>query len=218
MLSKGAACFTCRSRKKKCDGLKPRCSRCERFSKECRWASGIVRSRPTEALQARAMELENIIHKLTLSSTHDLALASARLLERIKRLDVLSKPQKIPNTVDSLRLSATAHFYTSAEQQGRTTSGTGAKGVKPSLIERDIADELKWYRLVGIEELPLSLSLQLIHLFLPNRAHYSLFTNIPRFLHRASLPSSDPGSIHPCLLNVCHLSLSWDVSMEGNDV
>ncbi|KAF8309001.1 hypothetical protein DL93DRAFT_2086164 [Clavulina sp. PMI_390] len=151
------------------------------------------------------MELESIIHKLTLSSTHDLALASARLLERIRRLNVLSKPRKMPNAIDTPQFSATSHFHMSAKQQSKATSAVGAKGGNPSLIERGIADELKWYRLAGIEELSLSLSLQLIHLFLPNRAHYSLFINLPRFLHRASLPSSDPGSIHPCLLNVCHL-------------
>lgn len=39
-----AGCLTCRSRKKKCDEVKPRCAGCRRNQLVCEWASGLSRN------------------------------------------------------------------------------------------------------------------------------------------------------------------------------
>ncbi|KAF8304936.1 hypothetical protein DL93DRAFT_411836 [Clavulina sp. PMI_390] len=100
VLAKGAACFRCRKHKEKCDAAKPICSRCKSLYKECAYPTGIARRRPlTEVLEARALELEIMIHKLTLGSAYDLNRASDKLLKRIRNLG---------DTVRNLQASALA--------------------------------------------------------------------------------------------------------------
>ncbi|KAF8316653.1 hypothetical protein DL93DRAFT_2226803 [Clavulina sp. PMI_390] len=207
MLSKGTACLTCRNRRVKCDGLKPVCSRCQRLQKECSWASGIARSRPVQTLQARAIELEMIIHKLTLPSAHNLSVATARLVQRIERLEDSSRLRQILDTVE------VPHAPTISipeddivEQQERVASDEDITEVDPLAILKALERDLHSYRAAGLEELPLSLSVQLIELFLPHRSQYFFFLDMPYFLQCVSLPSSHRDAIHPCLLNACYLA------------
>ncbi|KAF8312693.1 hypothetical protein DL93DRAFT_1298846 [Clavulina sp. PMI_390] len=86
-ITKGAACFQCRKWKMKCDAEKPTCSRCQHRGLGCVYPTGIAkRTSLTALLEARALELEVTIQKLTLSSIHDLSLVSARLLKRVAHL------------------------------------------------------------------------------------------------------------------------------------
>ncbi|KAF8309036.1 hypothetical protein DL93DRAFT_1796909 [Clavulina sp. PMI_390] len=102
MLGRGAACLQCRNLKVKCDALKPSCSRCTRFRKECIYSSGVAQRRRSAValrVEARLLELELMTHKLNVPSSHNLSLASNRLLEKIGRL---GKPQ----TMQSLTIAA----------------------------------------------------------------------------------------------------------------
>ncbi|KAF8305132.1 hypothetical protein DL93DRAFT_2233180 [Clavulina sp. PMI_390] len=207
-LPKGGACSWCRSLKVRCDALKPTCSRCQQGGTKCVYP-GVARRRPrvsvTMALEARAIELELIVHKLTFNSTHYVSLASANLLRRLQYLATSQASTQISPTVDTAWLP----IYPNAEagnQQGRINPGEDVTGGYTSVINRVVVEHrLQSHDWTKFDEISLSLSLHLINLFLPYRSHYYFFIDIPRFLHCVSLPPSHPDSIHPCLLNACYL-------------
>ncbi|KAI1493698.1 hypothetical protein F5X96DRAFT_133678 [Biscogniauxia mediterranea] len=61
------SCSRCRSRKQKCDELKPTCSRCRRINEPCVWPATHKRGPAkgyTEALEHRLAETENILLQL----------------------------------------------------------------------------------------------------------------------------------------------------------
>ncbi|KAF8309027.1 hypothetical protein DL93DRAFT_2170666 [Clavulina sp. PMI_390] len=75
-------------------------------------------------------------------------------------------------------------------------------------IQAFVDRELRSYdpaELEKLEELPFSLSINLIKLFVPYYTHYYFLMDISYFMARLLLPSSHPNSIHPCLLNACYL-------------
>ncbi|KAF8305126.1 hypothetical protein DL93DRAFT_2089763 [Clavulina sp. PMI_390] len=184
MLTKGDACLQCRRDKKKCSGLRPTCPRCRQLAKECVYAAGVMRRQALTIarLESRAIELEMMIRRLVLASTHDLALRSARLLGRIERLGYFTIP---PGFQGATWLPI--HVY----------PGTGY--IEPR-------NEVEKSRSTGLEELPFPLSHHLISTFLQYRFHfYFFFMDSSYFLHCLSLPPSHPESIHPCLLNACYL-------------
>ncbi|KAF8304938.1 hypothetical protein DL93DRAFT_2233306 [Clavulina sp. PMI_390] len=209
VLPKGYACLRCRRLKEKCNGLRPACTRCRYHRQECVYASGITarkRGPILGSLQARADQLQTVVHKLTIASAHDLLLASTKLQRRIGRL----------GSVEPELLSATSGtpwlpIYPLPEKHGPGWQGGQIVGADvtegyTSVVQRALVEhKLNSYKLVGSEELPLPLSLHLISLFLPYRSHYYFFVDVPRFLHCVTLPSSHPDSIHPCLLNACYL-------------
>ncbi|KAF8306484.1 hypothetical protein DL93DRAFT_216705 [Clavulina sp. PMI_390] len=206
MLPKGDACFTCRRRKVRCDGLKPTCSRCHRLRKECVYATRIMRSRPTEILEALALELELKVHRATLASAHDLSLASARLLERVGRLGKSTEqsPVKIPWL--PTRPSSDPKTPKSATSRPHGQILGDGLGYTPVVPKDLIEVEINSYKWSGFDELPNSLSHHLISLFLPFRSQHFFFTDVSYFLRCLSYPSSHPEAIHPCLLNACYLS------------
>ncbi|TVY76843.1 Regulatory protein CAT8 [Fusarium oxysporum f. sp. cubense] len=68
-----AACNICRSRKQKCDGIRPACSRCRSFGSQCTWPTVLKRGPPkgyTKALETRLRETELVLIRL-LHSTND---------------------------------------------------------------------------------------------------------------------------------------------------
>ncbi|KAF8304931.1 hypothetical protein DL93DRAFT_2172870 [Clavulina sp. PMI_390] len=208
MLAKGAACSGCRQLKMKCDGLKPTCSRCKQRRKECVYPGSLIRRGPiTEALEARAMELELQIHKMMLASAHDLSLASGRLLERIGRLGDVVRPKQIAATLDTtwLPIYPQPKQNETGPQGGRIVGEDNAEGYNSVVPRALVEHQLNSYQWTGLEELSPQLSLHLINLFLPYRAQFYFFIDVPHFLHCVSLPPSDPDAIHPCLLNACYL-------------
>ncbi|KAF8312240.1 hypothetical protein DL93DRAFT_1328120 [Clavulina sp. PMI_390] len=70
MLQKGAACFSCRRRKEKCNGAKPICTRCQYFRRECVYASGITRLQTTAFLKLleRVQKMGNLREQLPLDT------------------------------------------------------------------------------------------------------------------------------------------------------
>ncbi|KAF8312125.1 hypothetical protein DL93DRAFT_2229250 [Clavulina sp. PMI_390] len=72
-----------------------------------------------------------------------------------------------------------------------------------SIVAGRTLESFQWVR--G-EELPLEMSLYLVGLLLPYRAHFHFLVPIPYLVHHFPLPPSDPASIHPCLRNACHLA------------
>ncbi|KAF8304935.1 hypothetical protein DL93DRAFT_2172874 [Clavulina sp. PMI_390] len=210
VLAKGAACLRCRKLKEKCDGLKPTCTRCRKRPNECIYPTGIARRAPISGtLQARALELEMIIHKLTVASTHDLSLASARLLDRIGRLGnaVPAKHPLVSTATAWLPIYPYSQHRKTEQKRGQIVSQDVTEGYA-SIIERSVVEQklhsFQWGKL-GERDAPPSLSLQLVSLFLPYRAHYYFFMDVPHLLHCVSLPPSHPDAIHPCLLNACYL-------------
>ncbi|KAF8316585.1 hypothetical protein DL93DRAFT_743695 [Clavulina sp. PMI_390] len=211
MLPKGAACFECRRLKVKCDGLVPLCSRCKFLCKKCDYTPANARPlSTTRALEARALELEMTIHKLTLPSTHDLSLVSTRLLERIARLGNLPPPKRLTGAADSTLILKAPHYEGSeAERRYGKVLVEGITKRELSAVQRAVEYELRsynWRELEEMDELPLTLSIHLINLFLPSRSLYYFLVDISHFIYRVSLPSSHPEAIHPCLLNACYLA------------
>ncbi|KAF8309058.1 hypothetical protein DL93DRAFT_1800758 [Clavulina sp. PMI_390] len=204
VLGKGSACFRCRRQKIKCDGLRPRCSRCTRIRKECGYRPPLERRGPvTEVLEARVLELEILIHKLRISSTHNLSLISSRLQERIGRLGSLPKPRKLFDAADlpTQLLTPLDSERDEVQQQPYDSVATA----DPELIQKLVEQQLRSYELAELEELPLSLSIHLVNLFLPYRSHYYFLADVSYFMTCLSLPPNHPKSIHPCLLNACYL-------------
>ncbi|KAF8309046.1 hypothetical protein DL93DRAFT_1797617 [Clavulina sp. PMI_390] len=203
MLVKGDACLQCRKQKNKCDGLKPQCSRCNRFGRDCIYSPLPRRRTQTGALEARTMELELIAHKLTISATHDLFSLSKKLQERIRRFGTPPKLNELPHgPTPSWQLT------TLSEWRRRSEKVLAEDVVLENLsaIQTVAEEELHSLDLSNLEHLPFSLSIRLINLFLPFRYHYFFLTNISHFTCCLPLPPSDPDSIHPCLLNACYLA------------
>ncbi|KAF8304937.1 hypothetical protein DL93DRAFT_412183 [Clavulina sp. PMI_390] len=199
VLAKGAACFRCRKLKEKCDGTKPSCFRCQSRHETCFYPTGVARRRfrsATNVLEARALELEIIVNKLTLASMHDLSLVSAGLLKRIARLGDISRPEVL------LRPDRMGTGSRGALIRGDEITQSYISVIRKHIIEAHMDSSLS----TGYEPLPLPSSLYLVHLLLPFRAQYYFFIDLPHFLHRVSLSPSDPESIHPCLLNACYLA------------
>ncbi|KAF8312238.1 hypothetical protein DL93DRAFT_1327861 [Clavulina sp. PMI_390] len=179
MLPKGDACFRCRDYKLKCNGARPTCARCQRLNKECGYAPGVAKRRSKNMmLEQRALELELKVQQLSLVSTHNLLIASVRLLERIGRMNnaQVSTPE-----IGALDKNRTEHIISAILDHVRDA--------RPSS---------------GFEDLPPYLAHHF--LFLPYHRHFYFFTNVPYFLACVSLPPSHPEAIHPCLLNACYLA------------
>ncbi|KAF8304932.1 hypothetical protein DL93DRAFT_411534 [Clavulina sp. PMI_390] len=209
-----SACVRCRDSKQKCDGLKPTCSRCQHHHRECVYPAKRVNRRASvlETLEARALQLETNLHRLALTSTHDLQLASTKLLDRIGHLDDVDiiRPAQRSVTVDTAWLPIFPYPQQgeAGPSRGQILSQDSTEGytsvVSRAMVELQVTSH-SWARLDEPHVPPL-LSLQLIKLFLPYRSHYYFFMDVSHFLHCASLPTSDPDSIHPCLLNACYLA------------
>ncbi|KAF8311356.1 hypothetical protein DL93DRAFT_1478092 [Clavulina sp. PMI_390] len=216
MLEKGAACAQCRKRKAKCDAMKPQCSRCSRLQRDCDYSPPYQvadRSWPPamEALEARVLELELLILKSTLPATHNLALLTKKLLARIELLGTVPRPRRLPDTGNSaqLLLSPCPGGIKSQVRDKRGVMQDGLPTGDPREIQKAVEQELNCYNLAELEELselPHSLSINLISLFLPYYTHFFFLIDIPDFISRVSLPPTHPDSIHPCLLNACYLA------------
>ncbi|KAF8309040.1 hypothetical protein DL93DRAFT_1799909 [Clavulina sp. PMI_390] len=208
MLHKGTACLQCRKLKVKCDGLQPLCSRCSHLGKECDYPYGVAKRLPAAAaLEARVLELELLIHQLSLPATHNLSLATLRLLERIERLGTQPKPKQLLDTAESFQRSKTPNSEDSkARRRADKILGEDITAVDLWAIQSVVVEELRSYDLERLENLPPSLSVPLINLFLPFRSHYYFLIDISHFTRRLSLSPSHPESIHPCLINACYLA------------
>ncbi|KAF8316587.1 hypothetical protein DL93DRAFT_744018 [Clavulina sp. PMI_390] len=210
MLHGGSACLECRKLKARCDSFLPLCSRCHRLGKECRYPPGGPRPISTaKALEARVLELEMVIQKLTLPSTHNLNLTSKRLLEKIGRLGDLPQPMQLLGVADSTMPPTILDEDNETEWQVGRDMGEEITTRSLAIIQKAVEEGLCSYKpteLEELEELPISLSIQLIHLFLPSRSIYYFLADVSQFTPRISLPSSHPKSVHPCLLNACYLA------------
>ncbi|KAF8312690.1 hypothetical protein DL93DRAFT_2098163 [Clavulina sp. PMI_390] len=153
-ITKGAACFQCRKIKTKCDAEKPTCSRCQRRRLGCVYPTGIAkRTSLTAPLEARALELEITIHKLTLSSIHNLSLVSARLLKRSTHLG------------ESFHLPHWHSPATAATAWAQTHMGSEGTIGLTSVLQQDMPQSGLTFGLpAGFERLPQSSSLHLIRL------------------------------------------------------
>lgn len=89
-LGRGEACSECRTRKQRCDGNRPRCTRCKSQERTCVFPGVLSRLRAKERLEQRAMELE--LRIVRLSGTHDKTHISHRIFEQSRHFGVL--PQK----------------------------------------------------------------------------------------------------------------------------
>ncbi|KAF8309913.1 hypothetical protein DL93DRAFT_1690911 [Clavulina sp. PMI_390] len=201
---KGVACMQCHGHKVKCDGAKPVCSRCQRLHKDCAYPTGVIKRRPkTDILQARILELQLEVHRMTVISKHDLYMATARLQERLKFLGA-HRLDRLEST--SSGLSWLAVFPLSG-QDGRIGGYSLRQERSRQLIQRaaveHYVDSFQWS---PGEEVPLQMSQFLISIFLPYRLQHHFYMDATYFLQCFSLPPSHPESIHPCLLHACYLA------------
>ncbi|KAF8309041.1 hypothetical protein DL93DRAFT_2170673 [Clavulina sp. PMI_390] len=159
----------------------------------------------TEALEARALELELLTHRLTLSSVHSFFLASKKLQERIERLGRISKPHQVfnlTNLIERRIRPASEHGYDS-QQERENFSENSSRGFPTA--QGTIERELELVRLEDFRDLPPALSFKLIHSFLPFRSQWYFLLDVSHFLQCLTLPASHSESIHHCLLNACYL-------------
>ncbi|KAF8309030.1 hypothetical protein DL93DRAFT_1796699 [Clavulina sp. PMI_390] len=203
MLARGAACFECRRQKMKCDGTKPKCLRCDRHRKTCSYPVGVAKAIPiTKALEARVLELEIILSRLTLSSAHNISLARERLLDRTRRLGRLPDPQLLDQIYPLQHVSSEE---SDPRQRFSVVLGDNVTMGELSALQVIVEEELRFHRSEGLEEISPELSIHLINLFLQYSSHYYFLADIPHFVRCLSLPPSHQDSIHPCLLNACYL-------------
>ncbi|KAF8304900.1 hypothetical protein DL93DRAFT_413001 [Clavulina sp. PMI_390] len=209
-LARGNACLHCRKLKVRCTGWKPTCSRCQRTKKLCVYTEASPKSPTNKIVSSCTLKSQLDNNKMLLSSKHNLSLILARLQERIHHLGELSTrppitPTSIPMVIsceesqlDVLASKSLGHgrVFLEHPQEGETHE------VRRLIVERTL-DSFSWVR--G-QELPLSMSLYLIGIFLPYRSHFNFFIPLPYFLRCLSLPQSHPNSIHPSLRNACHLA------------
>ncbi|KAF8310879.1 hypothetical protein DL93DRAFT_2230036 [Clavulina sp. PMI_390] len=203
----GNACSRCRIQKMKCDRAKPHCSRCTHLQKECSYPTGVTKRsrRPaTEILQERVLELELLLHRATLPSTYNLALASEKLLQRTRRLGRMPSPRPQFEMADSPSVTSDPAI-SEAQQQDAEALSAGDMIEDPHAVQKFIVEELHSHDWTQMDELRPSLSLHLINLFLPHRSHYYFLKDVSWFKTCLTLPPSHPNSIHPCLLNACYL-------------
>ncbi|KAF8312245.1 hypothetical protein DL93DRAFT_2168536 [Clavulina sp. PMI_390] len=149
------------------------------------------------------MDLELRIQRLTLSSAHNLSLASSRLLERVQRLGNFR--ENIPfNPRFSSGKGEGENGSEDPSERDRTQHQSSPEVDALAAIKYALAAD----PLTEFNDIPLNLSRHLISLFLPYRRYYYFFMDTSRFLECISLPPSHPKSIHPCLLNACYLGAS----------
>ncbi|KAF8312244.1 hypothetical protein DL93DRAFT_2082363 [Clavulina sp. PMI_390] len=149
------------------------------------------------------MELELKIQRLTLTSAHNLSLASSRLLERVERIGKFR---------EYILFDSRLNYPTSDGDNGpddpTESDRTPTYGPSEINIPAAITYALTADPSTEFDDIPLNLSRHLISLFLPYRRYYYFFLDTSRFLECVSLPPSHPESIHPCLLNACYLGAS----------
>ncbi|KAF8309059.1 hypothetical protein DL93DRAFT_1800932 [Clavulina sp. PMI_390] len=176
MLDKGGACVQCRKHK-------------------------VSR---TETLQMRLLELEAITRNLKLSLAHELSFASTRLFERAAHLGTLPQPGRPSGQslqpAHSCEGETTKQCYKECLSEGsKTRDGSSIDRIVEWLRSFDLAE------LEQLDELPLSLSVDLVTLFLPYRSQYYFMMDTSYLMSRIFLPPSHPDSLHPCLLSACYL-------------
>ncbi|KAF8305886.1 hypothetical protein DL93DRAFT_2232859 [Clavulina sp. PMI_390] len=176
------------------------CSRCQHNGTQCTYPSGIARRRTVQILEARAMGLQLRVHKLTLASAHNLSLASTRLIERIRRIEAISAPILSVTAAREIQ----SPLYPSVQSE-EVIHGDITEGYPPVIETITFQQGAHSYELRGFEDIPLTLSRHLIDLFLRYRTYFFFLMDPTYFLQHFLLPSSDPISMHPCLLNACYL-------------
>ncbi|KAJ6506786.1 Zn(2)-Cys(6) binuclear cluster domain-containing protein [Mycena sanguinolenta] len=185
-LNKGAACLNCRRRKIKCDGVKPMCGQCSRYSTafgDCEYTEdGPTNSQMLEEqisiLQNRIQELERPSHKRSSGSSQ----VSSR-----HRQSQSSSSQITPSNTTALG-PLLSYFYL------QQTSGI-------SLTDTAINSMPT--------ELPFIVLQALVHNFLHNASCFGFFLDTQAF-HDA-ITSTDGKHLPPVLLNVMYL---WGVHLS----
>ncbi|KAF8217417.1 hypothetical protein K438DRAFT_1746733 [Mycena galopus ATCC 62051] len=188
-LHKGQACINCRRRKVKCDGVKPMCGQCSRFSVafgDCEYtesgpSSSQVLEEQISILQARIEQLEKPKDKrLTLTTTQ----ASGSR----------GSSQMSPTQISPSNTMALGPLLTYFHQQ--QTSGAA---VNPSA-----ANSMP-------TELPFIVLQALVHNFLHNANCFGFFLDTQAF-HDA-VTSTNGRTLPPVLLNVMYL---WGVHLSND--
>ncbi|KAF8309047.1 hypothetical protein DL93DRAFT_2170678 [Clavulina sp. PMI_390] len=141
-----------------------------------------------------------------MSSVHNLLLLSKKLQERIERFGSIPQPRQLPQGATLSRVPTLPSEGSEGLGQGKEILADDLTLDELSALQTVVEEELVSYDLAKWDDLPLSLSIRLINLFLPFRSHYYFLIDLSRFGHSLPLPPSHPESIHPCLLNACYLA------------
>jgi len=195
-LPPGQACIACRKIKTKCDRVSPQCGRCVRVCRECIYEAPIL------GLEARVRELETEIAAFLPDYASDSLFVSHPVLTILRELPKRLKPPKI------------LMFPTSSLSLALLSTGS-TPDPYPSVPRHAVEEALlEWY---PVQEMPFELIHTLVCMFLPFRGQFYFHMPINTLFRRLHLPSSDPRSIHPALLNaifLCAVSVAGFSSFE----
>lgn len=136
-VSSGEACLACRVRKVRCDGSKPTCERCLRADTPCRYVGVAPRRRVTDALEARALELETRVADL--AQTHHQVVLSDRIFDKIRSF--IHEPPTV--AIPSLNIPIfpwSSPQLTARRQVGRVVNEPMEEGYRPVIPRTTIED------------------------------------------------------------------------------
>ncbi|KDQ16371.1 hypothetical protein BOTBODRAFT_261616 [Botryobasidium botryosum FD-172 SS1] len=103
-----------------------------------------------------------------------------------------SQPESHASTKDD---TADVSISASADSSGASNLPDGCTSIRWG---EDPVTVCRWWER---PKLPQCYRYHLINIFLPHRLQCSMNIHVPRFLARIDLPSSDPGAVHPALIN-----------------
>ncbi|KDQ08345.1 hypothetical protein BOTBODRAFT_38031 [Botryobasidium botryosum FD-172 SS1] len=172
VLTKGNACAVCRRKKIRCDGNKPVCGPCKRLAIDHRCS--YPATFPPRVKSNKCQLLANRVEELTI---------------------------EINNVMKSRDLSDSA---ADAPQVAIGAQDDDRLALSPGLGPLDTPIALRDYpmSLLKQRDLPPNIRDPLVNLYLKKKSHNCMTWSMPKFWAAYKLPYSDPGSIHPALVDV----------------
>ncbi|KAF9515056.1 hypothetical protein BS47DRAFT_1381714 [Hydnum rufescens UP504] len=194
-LPHGEACLMCRQHKIKCDAEKPSCGQCLRHRRTCDFAPPLSRTR---RLEEKIRRLEEEIRRVEAATA---SYSTASWSNPLLAPGATVKPAKIdPLLACQPRVSQSSQETAPGEcLKLQPAQGPYVCGVSRALIisRLHIWDEKS--------ELNPCLRSKLLAIFLPYRDQFNFDLNPQRLEEAMALPSSNPQSLHPALLNAIFL-------------
>ncbi|KAF8337381.1 uncharacterized protein EI90DRAFT_2643497 [Cantharellus anzutake] len=203
----GKSCLECRRRKKKCDGTRPACLRCQRNVRTCVYEEGYIRTSITDRLEGRVQELEESFKSLNASFKEKIS--SHKLLERLEG----GSPLTVTTTRPSSPVLPFFPLSSLGTEDNSDISRTGVVLSAPSEIgyasavpRAFIEAKLRQFQQTGV--MSAELLDYLIRVFLPFRGHYKFFLDIPAFFDdvRQGGPTTDQALKNAIYLAACQIA------------
>ncbi|KDQ08344.1 hypothetical protein BOTBODRAFT_38030 [Botryobasidium botryosum FD-172 SS1] len=178
VLIRGKACAVCRIKKRKCDGVKPACGRCTRpeSSDQCYYLASF----PPRAKSNKCQLLEDRVEALK------------------TQVDDALKTRNLP---DSTTLSTARTAQPDIDTHNSTSCPALSRALRPSPLDTPISLRDYPMSLLKQKDLPSSVRDPLVNSYLKRKSHNWMTWSMPKLWAAYKLPSSDPESIHPALVD-----------------